>query len=105
MPLDIPPEIRDAVPGASGAALSYFFTAGESRRRIVMAVGGAVMSYYAAKPAAVWMGSVDLVGLAGFVFGLFGMSIASKAYEGFAAINAAEIGGAITQWVRSKLGV
>jgi len=105
MPIDIPPEVRDAAPGTAGAALSYFFTTGDPGRRVVMAIGGAVMSYYAAKPAAAWLGSVDLVGLAGFVFGLFGMAVAAKVYEGMAAVSAGEIGAAFTQWVRSKLGV
>ena len=105
MPIQIPPEARDAAPGIIGALVAIPFTQGPLLMRASMFMGGASLSYFGAVPLAVAMGMTSGAGLAGFVLGLFGMSIASKVYEGIATFATADVSKAVIDWIRKRLGV
>jgi hypothetical protein len=105
MPIDIPPEAKDAAPGIIGALVAIPFTSGPLLMRVSMFVGGSSLSLYGSAPLADALGMRSSIGLAGFVVGLFGMSIAAKVYEGIATFAAGDIGAAVTAWFRKMLGV
>ncbi len=75
--------------GVAGAAVSLRFIQGTWPERIVMALGGALLSLYAAP----WASSVSGLpeGLTGFLTGLLGMALLARVYEGFQALPVAEI--------------
>lgn len=105
MPLQIPPEARDATPGILGALVAIRYTQGPILMRSSMFLGGASMSYFGAAPISSAMGVMNGAGLVGFVLGLFGMAIASKVYEGIAGFPVADVSKAVIDWIRKKLGV
>lgn len=65
--------------GVVGALVSMKFVKGTFRERVIMAIGGAAFSFYATDFI---VGKLSLPpGLAGFLLGLFGMSILSRLWE------------------------
>lgn len=88
--------------GVAGAALSMRFVAGTWQERLTMAVGGAVVSYYAAPWVSAKIGLPE--GLSGFLLGLMGMAVISKAYEAIQAIPIAEAWAALIAAARDRLG-
>jgi hypothetical protein len=65
--------------GVAGALVSMRFLSGSIVSRLVMAAGGAIFSFFGTDFVA---GKLSLPeGLAGFLLGLFGMSILSRAWE------------------------
>lgn len=104
MPLNIPPEAKDAAPGILGALIAIHRTDGPLTMRASMFLGGASLSYYGADWFAIVMGMSAGRGLAGFVLGLFGMSVAAKVYEAVAAFDAAGLSRAVLDWARKRLG-
>lgn len=104
MPLNIPPEAKDAAPGVLGALIAIHRTDGPLTMRASMFLGGASLSYYGADWFAFLMGMSAGRGLAGFVLGLFGMSVAAKVYEAVAAFDAAGLSRAVLDWARKRLG-
>lgn len=70
-----------------------------------MVIGGSALSFYGTKPVASYMQVIDSDGLIGFLIGLFGMAIVAKVHELIYAFNVSEIGVALKDWVRKKLGV
>lgn len=105
MPIDIPPEAKDAAPGIIGALVAIPFTQGPLLMRASMFLGGASLSLYGSAPLADALNMRGSIGLAGFVVGLFGMSIAAKVYEVIAAFAAADVSRAVVDWLKNKLGV
>lgn len=105
MPIDIPPEAKDAVPGILGALVAIPFTQGPLLMRASMFLGGASLSLYGSAPLADVLNMRGSIGLAGFVVGLFGMSIAAKGYEVIATFAAADVSRAVVDWLKNKLGV
>ena len=77
--------------GAAGALVSMRFIAGTWSEKLTMALGGASLSFFGSTPVANWVGLPDLVGLFGFLMGLFGMAIVSKVYEVIWLVDAATI--------------
>lgn len=65
--------------GVAGAFVSMRFLQGTRGERLMMAVSGAMLSFYAAPFAAHKLGMPE--GLAGFLLGMFGMAIASRVWE------------------------
>lgn len=82
---DITHEIIKAVPGTVGAIVALRWIAGPPTQRVMALVGGVAASYYGSAHVASLMGTDT--GLAGFMVGLFGMALASKVFEGIAALN------------------
>lgn len=83
--------VAKLVAGVVGSVASLRFVQGSLIERLSMAVGGASLSYYAATPVAVWAGSKDAEGLAGFLIGLFGMAIVAKLYEMILVMDAKQL--------------
>lgn len=75
---------KEIVPGVIGALVALRWLDGSSWQLAASFVGGSGAAYYAAPPLADWL-SVSL-GLCGFLTGLFGMALASRAFEGISAI-------------------
>lgn len=65
--------------GVLGALVSMRFLQGSWLERLSLAIGGAVLSYFASPYVAERLSMPE--GLTGFLLGLFGMAIASKAWE------------------------
>ena len=88
--------------GVAGAALSLRFVAGTWPERLTMAVGGAVVSYYAAPWVSVHIGLPE--GLTGFLLGLFGMAVISKVWEAIQQTPIAEAWSALIAAAKKRLG-
>lgn len=65
--------------GVAGALVSMRFVAGSITERLVMAAGGAAFSFFASAFVAQKLAIPE--GLAGFLLGLFGMSILSRVWD------------------------
>ena len=65
--------------GVAGALVSMRFLRGTWVERLWLAAGGAVLSYYLAPYISARLSMPE--GLTGFMVGMFGMAVASKAWE------------------------
>lgn len=92
--------IGNLVAGVFGAFVSLRFVQGTTTERVIMAIGGAALSYYATPHTATWLGMQHAEGLVGFLIGLFGMAITAKIYEAILAMPAAQIGQEVFERVR-----
>jgi hypothetical protein len=88
--------------GVAGAAASLAFIKGNLIERVVMAIGGAVLSLYATP----WMSAKTGLppGLCGFLLGLFGMAICAKVWEVIATLPTAELWTHAIDVIRKRLG-
>ena len=105
MPIDIPPEAKDAAPGILGALVAIPFTQGPLLMRASMFLGGSALSLYGSAPIADALNMRGSIGLAGFVVGLFGMSIAAKVYEAITSFAAKDVSKAFLDWIKKLMGV
>lgn len=105
MPIDIPPEARDAIPGVAGAVISALFLKGPWRLIGGMVCGGATLAYYGGPVLAEWFASPNAKSLLGFLIGMFGMAVAAKIHEAIQAFAAGDIGKALLDKFRQLLGV
>lgn len=103
--MDLPPELREFAPGAAGSLVALPFLQGPWTVRVAMVIGGSALSFYGTKPMASYMQVIGSDGLIGFLIGLFGMAIVAKIHELIAALNVSDIGVALKEWIRKKLGV
>lgn len=103
-PPSIDPSLSKILAGVAGAFVSLRFVQGSALERGSMAVGGAVVSYYATSPAALWMGMQTAEGLVGFLIGLFGMAIIAKVYEAIGALDAPRIAEDTWDAIKRRLG-
>jgi hypothetical protein len=71
------------LPGVAGALVSMKFVKGSVTEKLLMAAGGAVVSYFATDYVSTTLGLPQ--GITGFLIGLFGMSILSRLWEWFQA--------------------
>lgn len=92
------------IAGIAGAVVSLRFVQGTWVERMVMALGGAALSYFASDPVAKWLAAPEALGLVGFFIGLFGMAIVSKVYEVIQLIDAKEVAGDVWAAVKRKWG-
>lgn len=92
------------VAGVAGAAVSLRFVQGTWPERIIMAAGGAALSYFASDLIAKWLAVPDALGLVGFLTGLFGMAIVAKVYEVIQLIDAKQISIDVWDTVKRKWG-
>lgn len=84
--------------------ISLRFVQGTMIERTSMAVGGAALSYYASTPVALWAGTNDAEGLAGFLIGLFGMAIVAKLYEVIMIMDAKQFAADVIETIKRKWG-
>ena len=96
--------LGNLVAGIAGAFVSLRFVQGTLPERLTMAVGGAVLSYYATPPAASWLGMASAEGLVGFLVGLFGMAIVAKIYEAINAMPAAKMAADAWESIKRRIG-
>jgi hypothetical protein len=88
--------------GIGGALVSMKFLAGTWPERLVLAMGGALFSFYAAPYASHKLGMPE--GLAGFLLGLFGMAIVSKVWEWLRTVPFDPVWQIFLDWLRRILG-
>ena len=86
----------------TGALVSLRFVQGTWPERLIMAAGGAAMSYLGSGTLAAWLNAPEALGLIGFFTGLFGMAIVAKVYEGIEAIDAKKVGAEIWEKFKRK---
>ncbi len=90
------------IAGLAGSVVSLRFVQGSVSERIIMAIGGCGLSYYASTPAASWIGVSDAEGLVGFLIGLFGMAIMAKIYEIITVADASTMAKDIWETIKRK---
>ncbi len=83
--------IAKLLAGVFGAFVSMRFIQGTLVERLLLAVGGAALAYYASTPVSNILKFQEAEGLVGFLIGMFGMAIVSKLYEVIQNLNAAKI--------------
>jgi hypothetical protein len=93
------------IPAVLGSLVSLRFVQGTWPERLLMAAGGAGMSYYATVPSAAWLQVQDAEGLVGFLIGLFGMAVVAKAYETFQALDAKMVAADLWAEVKKRFGI
>lgn len=71
--------------GVAGALVSMRFVNGTFFERTLMVIGGAFFSFYASEWVSQWLALPQ--GLAGFLLGLFGMSVLSRVWEWMQTTN------------------
>jgi hypothetical protein len=97
------PIVVKLVSGVTGAVVSMKFLPGLSwPEKIIMVLGGSALSYYAATPAAEWLGAARAEGLVGFLIGIFGMAIVAKVYEVIQIMDAKTIAADVWEWASRK---
>lgn len=83
--------------GVAGAAVSLKFIQGTWPERIVMALGGALLSLYASPWASGVSGLPE--GLTGFLTGLLGMALLARVWEG---VQVLDVAGIMKSWLERK---
>lgn len=86
--------------GVLGALVSMRYLSGSWPAKVSMALSGAVLSYYASPHIAERIGVPE--GLAGFLLGLFGMAVVSRAWEAVQAFPTAALWQAVIDRVRGR---
>lgn len=88
--------------GVAGAAASLAFLKGSWSERLIMAVSGSIVSYYAAP----WMSGITGLppGLSGFLLGLFGMACCAKVWEAIQATPISEAWTTLIEAAKRRLG-
>jgi hypothetical protein len=89
--------------GVFGAVVSMRFLQGSWLSRTSMACGGALCSYFAAPYVAQRVGIPE--GLSGFLLGLFGMAIISRAWEWVQSTPVAAFWQIILDWLKKRAGL
>jgi hypothetical protein len=83
--------------GGSGALVSWRFLSGTRSEKALMLTGGTSLSYFGAPFLAGWLGAPTAEGLVGFLMGLFGMAVLTKAHEIVQAVKADTLGQSLTE--------
>ena len=89
-------------PGLAGGLASMAFIKGTFKERLSMALCGAALSVYATDYIAQTLTIPP--GLAGFLVGLFGMAICSKAWEAIQSAPIHEAWQSVLDFIKRKLG-
>lgn len=90
--------------GVLGALVSMSFVKGTWQQKLVMAIGGVILSYYGTPFIVTYFGLTAAEGLVGFLLGSLGMSVMQKAFETIQAVRGHAIVATIGDWVKKKLG-
>lgn len=86
--------------GVLGALVSMRYLQGSWPARISMAISGSLIAYYAAPYLAQMLGIPE--GLAGFLLGMFGMAIVSRAWEAVQEFPVAALWQAVIDRIRGR---
>lgn len=86
--------------GVAGAMVSMRFLHGTWPERLSLAVSGALLSYYLAPHISERLSLPE--GLTGFLVGMFGMAVASRAWEAVQAFPIAALWQAVIDRVRGR---
>lgn len=97
---EIPPDLGKHLAGPAGSMVALFWLRGSIPRKVGMFAAGWALSYYASTHVADWLGFNE--GFAGFLLGLFGMSVVDKIFEGWQSFKVGDI---FQDWIRKRLGV
>ena len=100
MPNDKFQEIEKLLPGAIGSLGAMLWINGTWPRRIAMVGLGSAASYYGAQHVSALFGMEE--GLAGFLTGLFGMSVVDGVFKTWQEIGLTEL---VREFVRARLGL
>jgi len=92
------PELAKLIPGALGSLFSMFWIRNHWLRMFGMFFGGVVLSYYATDYVVKLTGFPG--GLAGFLLGIFGMSIVASIFDGWGKLKLHEI---FNEFLRARL--
>jgi hypothetical protein len=95
-------ELAAQLAGVAGSLVSMRYLQGSWPARLSMAASGSLISFYAAPHLAIVTGMPE--GLTGFLLGLFGMAVVSRAWEW---VQQAPIGGlwqAVIDRIRGSKG-
>ena len=98
------PQIFKLAAGIAGAFVSLRFVQGSWMERLLMAVGGAALSFFATTPLAEWLAAPKAEGVIGFFIGLFGMAIVAKVYEVLILLDAKKISTDLWETLKRKWG-
>lgn len=100
MPNDKLHEIEKLLPGVIGSIGALLWIKGTWPRRIAMVGLGSAASYYGAPHVSVLFGMEE--GLAGFLTGLFGMSVVDSVFRTWQELGVTEL---VREFVRARLGL
>lgn len=98
--MDVDPNYIKHAAGPVGAATALLWIKDTWPRKLVMMLGGAALSLYAAPDVAAWSGLQQ--GLAGFLLGLFGMAGVAKVFSTWEALD---LGALLKKFIAKRLGV
>lgn len=93
------PAVRDLT-GPLGAAAALYWFKGRGWRKLFAFVFGSSLALICSPYLAKWSGMEQ--GLAGFLLGLFGMAVVSKAYK---ALDDMDLGVLLNKWLKKRLDV
>lgn len=95
-------EVSVRAAGVAGALVSVNFLQGPLSARLLMATGGAVLSFYGTHWAAAATGLPE--GFTGFLLGLFGMAVVSRAWAFIQDLPLAAVWQVLIDWLRRITG-
>jgi hypothetical protein len=88
--------------GIAGAAVSMRYLQGSPKAKLTMAAGGALMAYYASPYLSQRVGLPE--GLTGFLLGMFGMAVVSRAWVSIEQAPVAALWQAVIDRIRGRTG-
>lgn len=94
-------KVQTLVASVLGAMTSLLFNRGAIwARRLGLVAGGSCIAFYAAEPTILWLGMASRYeSLAGFLIGLFGMSLVDAVMR---AIGQADLWGIARGWIERR---
>lgn len=93
-------EAAKALPGVIGSIGALLWIKATWPRRIAMVALGSAASYYGASHVGQWFGMGE--GLAGFLVGLFGMSVVDSLFKTWQDLGLSSLA---REWLRKVLGL
>ena len=100
--MDVPPEVREAAPGILGSLTAVLFLRENWRRSCVLFLAGVACAYFVGPSVSRMIG--DNAAVAGYVTGLFGMSVVAKVFEVILSLNARRGAESILKAIVRRIG-
>ena len=100
--MDLPPELKDALPGAGGSLTALLFFRRGWPMAIALFICGIIAAWYLGSWVAHAMSASREI--AGYVTGLFAMAIVAKLFDIIATFEGKEMWGALWSYLLKKLG-
>lgn len=98
--IELPEPITKALPGIVGSLVSVSFLKGTLMRKVAMFASGSAMAAFGTPWAAKFSDLPE--GFAGFLLGLFGMTIVSKCFEAWETLDLSTM---LRDWLRKLLSL